>query len=116
MSQSTAFTVPLLPGKTERDREVMRSCWEGEHQRAHEASRRRLGITRESVWLQPGPAGDLAIVYVEAGDLGRAYDGMGRSQDPFDRFFRDYVLDVHGVDLAEGLPPLEQVLDFRARP
>ena len=114
MTESIAFTIPILPGKTGRDREVMRSCWQGERQADHQASRHRLGITSESVWLQPTPAGDVAIVHLEADDVGRALEGMATSQDPFDVFFREYVLDVHGVDLTQGFPPLEQVLDHRA--
>lgn len=114
MTESIAFTVPILPGKTERDREVMRSCWQGERQADHQASRRRMGITRESVWLQPTPGGDVAIVFFEADELAGAFDGLATSQDPFDAFFREYVLDVHGVDLTQGFPPPEQVLDHRA--
>jgi hypothetical protein len=33
--------------------------------------------------------------------------------DPFDGWFRESVKDVHGLDLAVGFPPPEQILDFR---
>jgi hypothetical protein len=107
-----AFTLPILPGKTETDREVMRSCWEGERRADFQASRQRHGITTESAWIQHTPNGDVAVVYIEADDLGNGRDRYIRR--PFDRWFRDYVRDVHGVSLEEPTPPPEQVLDYRA--
>lgn len=114
MSQALAFTLPLLPGKTEIDRREMRSCWRGERSADYAASRRRHGITREAVWIQESPDGDRAVVYLEADDLERAFGSVATSEEPFDRWFREYALDVHGVDLAQGFPPPEQVLDHRA--
>ena len=113
-TQSVAFTVPLLPDMTEVDRAAMQTCWRGERQGEHQASRRRLGITRESVWIQPTAEGDVAVVLLEAEDLGAALAGVGSSDLPFDRWFRGHSLRVHGIDLAAGFPPPEQVLDFRA--
>ena len=113
MSQALAFTVPVLPGKTDIDRREMRSCWNGARQEEHAASRRRHGIRREAVWLQQTPQGDVAIVHLEADDLERAFAGMATSDEPFDRWFREYVMDVHGLDLTEGFPPPEQILDYR---
>lgn len=113
MSQALAFTVPLLPGKTEIDRREMRSCWQGERAAEYAASRRRHGITREAIWIQESPQGDQAVVHMEADDLQKAFQGMATSEDPHDRWFREHVLEVHGLDLAEGFPPPEQVLDFR---
>lgn len=111
---TVAFTIPLLPDMTDTDRRVMNSCWRGERRTDYEASRRRLGITREGVWIQPGPDGDLAIAVVEAADLPAALGGISSSQAPFDRWFRDHCRTVHGVDLEAGFPPPELVLDFRA--
>lgn len=111
-TQAIAFAIPLLPGKTDRDRSAMRSCWQGGRRVAYESSRKRLGITREAVWIQPTPDGDIAVVYLEADDLQQAFTGMGASDDPFDGWFREHCLDVHGIDLKAGFPPPEQVLDF----
>ncbi len=106
------FAVPLIAGKTERERDAMLSCWYGEHSEAHAASRKRLGITTESVWIQRTPMGDMAVVHLEGEDIPAALQRMGTSDDPFDRWFASHVRDVHGIDLAEPLAPLEQVLDF----
>lgn len=107
------FAVPLLPGKAETERDAMLSCWHGQRSERHAASRERLGITRESVWIQRSSAGDMAVVHLEADDVHAALQRMGTSDDSFDCWFALHVSDVHGISLAEPLPPLEQVLDFR---
>ncbi len=111
--QCIAFAAPMLPGKTETDRAAMQSCAQGERREAHVLSRRRHGITREAVWLQSTPTGDVAVVYLEAEDLQAAFAGLGASQDPFDQWFREVVHEVHGIDLTQGFPPPEQMLDYR---
>lgn len=111
---AVGFTLPLLPGKTETDRAAMTSCWRGERRDAFQESRKRHGITRESVWIQPTAHGDVVVVYMEADDLEAAFKGVASSDEPLDRWFRDHVRDVHGVALEEGFPPPEQILDFRA--
>jgi hypothetical protein len=62
------------------------------------------------VWIQSTPAGDVAV---EAPDLQAAMGSLATSEDQFDRWFREHIKDVHGLDLTEGFLPPEQVLDFR---
>ena len=112
--QSVGFAVPILPGRTDDDREAMRSCVEGERKAAYESSRARHGIRREAVWIQPTPAGDVAVVYLEANDLPATFAGLASSQDPFDRWFRELTHDIHGINLEEGFPPPEQLIDYRS--
>ena len=112
--ESIGFVAPLIPGKTETDRAAMISCWRGERREAYESSRRQLGIKREAVYIQSTPMGDVAVVYWEADDVEAALKGMATSADPFDQWFRDHVRDVHGLNVEDGFPPPEQVMDFRA--
>jgi hypothetical protein len=111
--QTIGFVAPLLPGKTEADRAAMISCWKGERRQAYETARRNLGITREAVFIQSTPGGDVAVVYMEAEDIESALKGMATSDDTFDRWFRDHVRDVHGINVEDGFPPPEQVMDYR---
>jgi hypothetical protein len=111
--QSIAFAAPLLPGKTDADLEAMASVSSGERRADHEASRKRAGITRESTWLQRTPNGDVVVVLIEAGDVEAAMGTLATSQEPFDVWFREHIKDAHGMDLAEGFPPPEELLDFR---
>ena len=111
--QTIAFAAPILPGKTQADREVVASCAHGDRQAEHQASRRRAGIERESVWIQSTPGGDVAVVLIKAPDVQSAMGSLATSEEPFDRWFRENLKDIHRMDLAEGFPPPEQVLDFR---
>lgn len=112
--QSIGFVVPVLPGKSEADRAAMASCWHGDRTAAYEDARRRAGVTRESVWLQQTPAGEVVVVLIEADDIPAALQVIGGSDEPFDVWFREHARDAHGVDLAAGFPPPELILDFRA--
>jgi len=114
-TSTIAFAIPLLPGKTDTDRSAMSSCQRDDRADAHAASRRRHGITRESVWIQATPAGDLALVLLEAPDLGAALTGIATSEEPFDVWFREHVREVHGIDLEGGISAPEQILDYHAR-
>src|SRR3970282_1430087 len=62
---------PIAPGKVEAWR---RFCQElgGARRQTYEASRRRLGITRERLGLVETPFGSAAITAIDARDVGRA--------------------------------------------
>ena len=113
-TQTLCFAAPLLPGTTSMDREEMLSCWHGERSEEHAASRRLHGITRESVWIQSTPGGDVAVVLLESPDLSSALLGLATSDEPFDIWFREHLLAVHAMDLTAGLSRPEQVLEFGA--
>jgi hypothetical protein len=110
--QAVAFAVPLLPGQTEAVRVALASCWSGARTEAYQDARRRAGIIREAVWIQPAPRGDVAVVYLEADDLATAFTILGTSAEPFDRWFRGHVRQVHGIAWEEGFAAPELVLDF----
>lgn len=109
--QCIAFAAPILPGKTETFRSWMRA--ESERKQEYESSREQHDISREAVWLQQTPAGDMAVIYMEADDLQAAFAGLGSSQEPFDRWSREAIREVHGIDLTQGFPPPEQLVDYR---
>jgi hypothetical protein len=109
---ATAFAVPILPGKEELDRQTMEELV-GSRRDEFEASREHLGITREAAWHQETPDGTVAVVCLEADDLGTAMQGIGSSQEPFDVWFRERMQEIHGIDLSEPAPPPVQVLDFQ---
>jgi hypothetical protein len=110
--QSVGFSCALLVGQADTIRAALASCWVGARKEAYEDARRRAGIVREAVWIQSTPGGDVAVVYLEADDLATAFTILATSPEPFDRWFRDHVRQVHGVALNEGLVIPELVLDF----
>jgi hypothetical protein len=110
--QSVGFAVRLLPGQAKAVRVALASCWSGARKEAYQDARRRAGIIREAVWIQPGPGGDVAVVYLEADDLAAAFTVLGSSAEPFDRWFRDHAGQVHGIALEDGPTAPELVLDY----
>jgi hypothetical protein len=110
--QSVAFAAPLLPGQTEANRIALASCCAGTRKEAYQDARRRAGIIREAVWIQPAPGGGLSVVYLEADDLATAFTILRTSTEPFDRWFRQQVRRVYGNALEEGFTQPELVLDF----
>jgi hypothetical protein len=111
---SIGFIAPLLPGKTETDRSAMIHAGGGSAatptrlrasdlvspEKRSSSSKRRTRMWRSRTW--------------EADDLDAAFKGMATSEDPFDRWFRDHVRDIHGINVEDGFPPPEQVMDYRA--
>jgi hypothetical protein len=107
---AVAFALPIVPGKEEMDRDAFEEMKRSRREEYEEA-RRAAGIKRETVWHQETPQGTLAVVYLEAEDVGAAMQAIGTSEAPFDRWFRDTMEQVHGIDLAESAPPPQLVID-----
>lgn len=100
------FVLPIVPGKEDVDREMLESMSApGPGRDAYVAARRAQGLKRETVWHQVTPNGTLAIVVLEGDDVQSALGVSATSDDPFHRQFREFVKDVHGVDLANDPPP-----------
>jgi hypothetical protein len=67
----------------------------------YEASRRRLGISAECVWLVPKMGGEgMAVVYLEAEDPEWALRELSASDAPFDSWYRREMCRLFGCDLA----------------
>jgi hypothetical protein len=103
---TSVFVLPIIAGKEDLDREMLRRlAAPGPEHDAYVDARRAQGITREAVWHQRTPMGTLAIVLMEGDDLTAAMGAMIAGQDLFNTQFRQFVKEVHGVDLATDAPP-----------
>jgi hypothetical protein len=106
------LTFPILAGKVEAWR---RFCQEisGSRQQMYIASRRRLGITHERLALVETAFGSTAVTTLEAPDVGQALGQIITSNLPFDRWYRERVQELHGINLAgydrfvQPVPPLQ---------
>jgi len=103
---------PIAPGKVEAWR---RFCQElgGARRKTYEASRRRLGITRERMGLVETSFGSAAITAIDAPNVGQALGEIMTSDLPFDRWYRGRMQELQGVGQANyGLlserPPLSE--------
>ena len=109
-----AFVNPVIAGKMESWKSHIKEM-NGPRNHERKESRKKAGLTVERVWLQHTPMGDFAVVYWEAKDISRVFDGLIKSDAPFDKWFRDKILvEVHGMDLSKPLLMNELMLDFKA--
>ena len=112
-----AMAMPIPPEKYETWRAAM-SSFTGPRRAEYDASRRRMGVLRQGVFVQQTPQGPMELLFIEAADPARFFGLLATSQDPFDVEFRAFLLDVYGLDLSQPPPgPLpELVLDWSATP
>ena len=119
MASTTEFLIvaPILPGKREAWRQMMREItgpryeeWADHH--------RRMGVSREVVWEQRFPEMDIAIVAIDGVDPQDILDKMTVSDNPFDIWFRDTIISVTGYleTAPDELPPPTLVGKFEAEP
>jgi len=111
------LTFPILAGKVEAWR---RFCQElsGCRRQLYEASRQRLGITLEQLALVETAFGATAVTTLEAPDVAQALGQIITSILPFDLWYREKLLELHGVNLAgyeqfaqpKPLPPNQELL------
>jgi hypothetical protein len=70
---------------------------------AYVESRRRRGVSAESVWLVPKPAGGgMAVVYLEASDPERALGELASSEALFDSWYGGAMRELFGLDWARS--------------
>ena len=111
------LTFPIGAGKVEAWR---RFCQEldGSQRQMYEASRHRLGITRERLALVETDFGSASVTTIEALDVDRALGQIIASKRPFDRWYREQVQTLHGINLAgyeqflqqTPLPPNQELI------
>ncbi len=110
------LTFPILAGQVEAWR---RFCQDlaGSRQKPYEASRQRLGITRERLALVDTAFGATAVTTLEALDVAQALGQIIASVLPFDIWYREQLLALHGINLSgyeqftrrTQLPPNQEV-------
>jgi hypothetical protein len=93
------LVVPILPNREEEWRRFVQEVME-ERLREYEGFRRRLGIRNESVWLARMKGSEMAMAYLEAEDPERIMPALAASEEPFDLWFKERLLECHGRDLV----------------
>lgn len=81
-----------------------------------DAARRRQGVNWQRVYVQETPAGPMEVLVIDADDPEKTFREIGESQDTFDVWFRDFIMNVYGIDLSQPPPgPLPtQLLEWSA--
>lgn len=102
------FASPILPGQTEAYQAFLQEMRTRRHDE-YVASRQRMGIHRERVWIQRMAEEDWAILVVEADQASHVFKEIGTSHEPFDVWFRqqeDATLDMTRTPPASAMPHL----------
>jgi hypothetical protein len=109
---AVAFALPILPGQDEMVRRLGESVSEsGGLREAYEESRKRLGISKERVWVQRTPIGQSMIVYWETEDPQRTLREMADAQDEVDQKFRQVIENAApAIDLSKENPLSNELL------
>lgn len=105
-----AFFVPLLPGKTDAARAFAHSLM---NERQADLDNAQVTVTKESWFLQETPHGDFLIVYYHSPNPDKVHAALAVSEEPFDVWFREQILDITGIDISTPLGNLpKQVLSW----
>lgn len=92
------FTFPILTGKVEAWRRFCQELSDSQLQ-MYLSSRRRIGITHERMVLVETDFGETSMTTLEAYDVGKALSQIITSIRPFDRWYRERLLELHGINL-----------------
>lgn len=94
----TCFAFPLLPGHAEDARRFLREV-ECERRDDHVDAMRRIGLDRESWYLQQTPRGDQLLGHLASWNLAAALERLCYSQVAFHAWFKQRLTEVTGVEL-----------------
>jgi hypothetical protein len=107
-----AFVAPLQPGKTDAARKFAQEAYATRKAEMAD-SRSAIGLSREMVFLNQTPMGDMVVVYLEGADPVGANAQFAASQKPFDRWFKDRCKEIFPpfVNFDEPVPANEELFD-----
>jgi hypothetical protein len=101
VSRSLLLAWDVPPDQEEPWRRFLQELSESLNHEEYAQSRRRLGVTAESVWLAPRPSGGgVAIVYLQAENLEWVLGELAESDAPFDSCYGAQMRRFLGMDLA----------------
>jgi hypothetical protein len=112
--KALVLALPILPGKEEEWRRFAQEL--KEYPREYEDLRWRFGIRAEKVWLVQAACGEAALAYAEAEAPREAIRRLAASEKPFDAWFKERLLELHGYDLDGPRPRPEPELVFAYGP
>ncbi len=110
-----AIAVPVLESKVEAWKAWVVECT-GPRREEFDRFNERMGLTLHRAWLMQSRQGPVAIVVFDGPGAERFLQKMTKSEEPFDRWFREHVAEFHGIDLSmpDMLSPAELFLDWQA--
>ena len=108
-----ATAYPVLPGKTDKARAFMKAL-KTTHKKDFAALEKKLKTTKEALFLQTSPQGDMIIDYFECSNPKKSIEVMAKLDDKFTLWMKDQIKEITGFDVSamakEPLP--EHLLSF----
>ena len=107
---------PILPGYADLARSFLGEI-AGTRQADFVRAGRRFALTRAHWFLVDGVGGEQLVVFFEGEDVTAALDGLIRSRDAFNLWFKERLAEATGIDLndlPEGIRPPELLASFAA--
>ena len=112
---ATALVAPVRAGREEEWKKFSLSLQEEPRRSEYAAFMAKCGVSRIRCWMQQTPHGMVGIVLYEGETPGGFGQQIATSQEPFAVWFRERVLELHGMDMSGPLPPPpELVTDVQA--
>jgi len=92
--------IPVMPNKEEAWRRFMQEL-QGSQGQAFKVWCRQLDLLVEQVWLNETPGGTIIIANLSLGNRKAALARLAKMGTPFERWLRQQVLTLHGLDLLK---------------
>jgi hypothetical protein len=100
-----AMAAPIVPGKEDAWTEFAGQLT-GARKAEFDDFNTRHGLTDHRAWLQKNPDGSsLVIVVVEGAGAETLMGEFATSDNEFDKWFTETVVEVHGFDFSAPPPP-----------
>jgi quercetin dioxygenase-like cupin family protein len=100
MTATLIVLLPLLPGKQEAWRQLCQTL-QGSRRQEYAGSLQRMGVTRQAIWLTQSARADVVYLHLNVERYEQMATVLAASTHPFDRWLRQQVLELHGLDLAQ---------------
>ena len=97
---AVTLVIPILPGQAEAWRRFRQEL-EGSRRQAFVAWCHRLGMMVQQIWLIDTPGGAVLVLKLEVTDQEAALVQVAKASQPLDRWLRNQVLALHGLDLSK---------------
>jgi hypothetical protein len=108
---NTMLIIPVMPNKEEAWRRFVQAL-QGSQSQAFAVWRRQLDLHIEQAWLYETPGGTAVIVNLSIGDSQTALARLAKMGTPFERWLRQQILTLHGLDLMKIAQATNDSLTF----
>jgi Family of unknown function (DUF6176) len=109
-----AYAAPIQPNKTAEFRQYVANL-RGAGRKEYEESRQKAGFSRESIFLQQTPLGEVVVVVQEADNEQNALAALRGMIDSYNVSYFQRTRDINGYEtVGPDTPRNELLLDFRS--